>query len=777
VKWKKIARWLAIVLVVLVVILAGVIGFLNTNMFHRYALRKVEQLATQSIGGRVQIGSLDFQLTPLTVTLRNIVLQGTGPAGDPPLLQVDQLTVGISARSLLHRKVNLNELLIQRPVTHFRVNPAGTNNIPQAPPSQSHTSVFDLAIAHFALTDGEIVDNDKKTPLNVTLDDLRSEVTFHSLGTAYSGFVSYKNGQLVYAKNPSLPHSARIQFTAMPSTLSIDSAVLTTRSSTASLKGEMKNFNDPAVIAEYQLNLHPQDFADLLSGIKADGNIRLTGTMHYENVDGQPFIRNVAIRGQLDGDSISAVAAHRKVDVRAVKASYELANGVLRASDVIVDALGGRLVANAEVSNLDTTPASHIRTELRNISLHDIQRTAGTAGNDQVTIAGTLAGSADANWTGNIQNLRAHSDLTVRGEAKNPHAKSTMIPVDATIHAIYDGPSGVLTLRQSSVRAESLSLTADGEVSKRSSLKIHGQTDDLHQLLQIASSFSPSNTSIPAVSGSATLDTTVQGSLNRPQISGRLNASNLHVQGSDWKTAALAFTASPAGLSVSNGSLVNANQGHASFGATIQLHDWHYDPNTPIHAELSAQKLAVEDLQHIANVQYPISGNLSAHVSLNGTELNPSGSGSLEIANAHAYGEPVQTCTLKFNAANGSITSNLDIATSAGSATTTLTYTPKTKAYRVKLEAPAIALQKLHRLHSNQGLNALVSASANGEGTLDNPQLAATIHITQLEIERKSLGGLNATLQVQNKLANLNLDYPRLGAGPVSRRLSGRCSH
>lgn len=757
-KWKKVLRWAAIVLAILVVVLAGAIGFLNTNAFHQYALRKVEQLASQSTGGRVQVGSLDLQLTPLTVSLRNIVFRGTESASDPPLLQVDQLTVGISTRSLLHRKVNLSELLIQHPVVHVRVTPAGTNNIPQAPPSQSQTSVFDLAIAHFALADGEIVYNDKKTPLNVTLDDLRSEITFHSLRTAYAGFISYANGRLVYAKSPALPHNARVQFTVTPSTLSIDSAILTTRSSTASLKGEINNFNNPTVVADYQLNLHLEDFADLLPGVKADGNVHLAGTMHYENVDGQPLIRNVAIRGELDGDSISAVAAHRKVDVRGIKANYVLANGALRASDVIVDALGGRLIANAEIRELDATPVSHIRADLRNISLRDIQRSAGTAGNHQVTIAGTLAGSADASWTGSIQNLRAHSDLTVRGGAKNPRAKSAMIPVDAAIHAVYDGPSGVLTLRQSSVRAESLSLTADGEISKKSSLKIQGQTDDLHQLLQLASSFSPSNTSMPAISGSATLDTTVQGSLNRPQISGRLNAANLHVQGSDWKTAALAFTASPAGLSVSNGSLVNANQGHASFAATIQLHDWHYDPNTPIHGELTAQRLALVDLQHIANVQYPISGNLSAHVSLSGTELNPTGSGSLEIANAHAYGEPVQTCTLKFNAANGSITSNLDVATSAGSATTTITFTPKTKAYKVKLEAPAIALQKLHRLQSNHGLNALVSASANGEGTLDDPQLEATIRVTQLEIERKSLGGLNASLQVGNKLANLNLD-------------------
>jgi translocation and assembly module TamB len=758
VKWAKTVRWSAIVLVILVVVLAGAIVFLKTSMFHQYVLRKVEQDAAESIGGRVEIGSLGLELVPLTVSLRNIVVRGTEPTGDAPLLQVDDLTVGISMRSLLHRKINLSELFIQHPVVHVRVSPAGMNNIPHPPPSQSHTTVFDLAIAHFGLADGEIVYNDRKTPLNITLDDLQSEVKFDSIHIAYTGFISYANGRLVYAHYRALPHNARVQFTATTSALSVESATLTTGSSGVSLQGEINNFNNPTVVADYEIQLHPQDFSALSPDVKAEGDVHLAGTMHYKSADGQPFIRNVAANGRLESNGLSAFTSGRKVDLRAIQASYDLADGTLRANDLVVDALGGRIVANAEIRHLDTTPASHVRVELRNISLRDIQRSLAAAVRNQVAIAGTLAGSVDAGWTGNVQNIHARSDLTVRGGAKNARANAAMVPVDANIHAIYDGSSAVLTLHQSSVRAESLVLTADGEISKRSSLKIHGDADDLHQLLQIASSFSSNNSGAPAISGSATLNATVHGSLKRPQISGQLHAANLHVQGSEWKSAGATFIASPSGISVSDGSLVSANQGRASFAATIQLHNWHYDAHNPIRGKLVAQKIALADLQHIAHLQYPISGDLSANVSLQGTQLHPSGSGALEIANLHAYGEPVQTFALKFNAANESITSNLNVATSAGSATTTLTYTPRTGAYKLEVSAPAIALQKLHRMQSNQGLKAIVSLSANGEGTLDNPQLTAVIRVAQLQVQQKSLGNLNANLQIADKLATLNLD-------------------
>ena len=757
-KCNKVVRWSAIVVVVIVVILAAAMLFLKTSTFRQYALRRVEQEASQSTGGRVQIGSLDLKLSPLTATLRNIVVRGTEPAGDPPLLQVEDLTVGINVRSLLHRNLNLSELLIEHPVVHVEVSSSGTNNFPQAPPSQSHTNVFDLAIAHFVLTHGEIFYKHRKTPLDVAFDDLRSEVTFHSAPTAYKGFISYANGRLAYAQYPTMPHNARVQFTATPSALSIESAILATGSSVVSLKGAVKDFSNPDVGGDYELQLHSQDFAALLSGIKADGDVHLVGTVHYKNADGQPFIRNITIGGRLESNGISAVTARRKLDLRKIHARYELADAALRANDFVADALGGRVTANAEIRNLDTTPVSYVHAAMSAISLRDIQHSVYASSRDQVAISGTVSGSAEARWTGNIQNVRARSDLTVRGGARNAQAKSATISVDATIHAMYDGANGVLTLHQSNLRTESLMLTADGEVSKRSSLKIHGQVDDLHQLIQVASGFSSGNSGGTAISGTATLDSTVQGSLQRPQISGRINAANLQVQGSEWKSAGMTFTASPSGVSVSDGSLIHANQGRAWFGGTIQLHDWRYDPNSPIRGELSVQKIALADVQHVADVQYPISGDLSSHITLSGTPLNPSGSGSVEIANARAYGEPVQKFKANFNAADGSVVSHLNVATSAGSATTTLTYTPKTRAYKIKLDVPGIALQKLYSLQSNQGFGATVSASAKGEGILDNPQLEAEVHVAQLEVQKRPLADLNATLQVANKLAKVNLD-------------------
>src|SRR5262249_144106 len=56
------------------------------------------------------------------------------------------------------------------------------------------------------------------------------------------------------------------------------------------------------------------------------------------------------------------------------------------------------------------------------------------------------------------------------------------------------------------------------------------------------------------------------------------------------------------------------------------------------------------------------------------------------------------------------------------------------------------------------GLAGVLSASAAGRGTLDNPQLVASVQIPQLQIRRASIYGIKADLNVANHQAHMGLD-------------------
>jgi translocation and assembly module TamB len=761
--WRKIVGWTLAACVIITG--SGVIGgyfYLKSAGFQQFAIRKIVEQANQATGGRTQIRALDFNLSTLTAHLYDVVIHGNESPDAPPLLQLDKLTVSLKIQSALHRNVNLSELLIEHPVVHVQVDREGKSNIPQSPPSQSssHTSVFDLAVGHVALSRGEVNYNDRKTPVDADLYDLGTDITFEPSSTRYRGSISYDNGHLHYGQYVPLPHSFNAKFSATPALLSLESVEMKVASSSVALHADVSNYSNPTVSGDYEIRLHAQDLAAVSPAAKAAGDVSLTGKVHYQSEDNRPLLRSIAVDGQIASEALSAIASSGRVEVRKLQGRYQLADGNLRAHGVEAELLDGRMNADVDMKNLDTTPSSRLSATLHSISLRAVQRAVDRPELKRVTVSGILDGTAEAAWTGNLNNLRARSDLAVRAAAKTPHAASaTYIPVDGVIHAAYDGPSTVLTLHQTTLRIPSTTLTAEGQVSKRSKLQIQATASDLHQLISLVSSFRSTPSAAPLVSGSAVLNATVQGTMQRPQISGRLRAQELQVQGSQWKSAELSLQADPSRIVVSNGTLVSAQHGEASFSASVGLQNWSYLPSNPIQANLSVRQMSVADLEHLANVQYPVSGNLTASVSVKGSQQDPAGLGSLDIANARVYGEPLQTLALKFHTESSSIVSTLNVATSAGSANSSLSYTPKTKAYNLRLDAPSIVLQKLKTVQAkNLAVNGTLTVSASGQGTLDDPQLTGSLQLPKLDVKQKSIAGLKADVRIANKQADLTLD-------------------
>jgi translocation and assembly module TamB len=760
-QWRRTVRWTVASFGILIFAVAGCgYLYLKSRSFQEYALRTIVQRANDATGGRTEIGNLDFQLSTLTAHLYKIILHGTGPAERHPLLQVDKITVGLKIQSVLHHKVILSELLIDHPVVHLEVDRDGKNNIPSAPSqnSSSNTNVFDLAVRHVLLTAGEINYQDKKTPIDADLYDLDTDIHFDPLMNRYAGSMSYGKGHLRYAQYSPLPHSLNAKFTANPSRFSLDSALLNIGSSAVSLRADVADYNNPNADGSYEIRIHAQDFASMSPDVSPSGDLILSGKIHYQNAANQPLLRCVSIDGQLASDALAASSSQGRLDLRKLQGRYELRNATLHARNVAADVLGGRVTTDVDIEHLDTTAVSRIRTYFRGISLQAAGRAARRPELQRVNLVGTLDGTTDAAWTGSISNLRAHTDLNLRSAVSGTATRSSnAVPIDGSIHGSYDGAKNIIAFRDTTVRMPSTTVTVQGEISNRSNLQVQANANDLHQLEVLASALRGESST--QISGSATLNAVVRGSIHQPQIAGQLNAQNLQIQGSGWSSAKTEFRADPSQISLQNGSLVNAHQGKASFSAGVQLHDWSYIPSNPITMRLSAQQMSVADLQRLANVQYPVSGDLSADISLHGSQLDPHGTGSARIANARAYDEPVQNLAVKFSADKGSVTSTLDVSLPAGSANASLSYTPKTKQYKVRLNVPSVVLQNLHAVQAkNLPLTGTLTATADGEGTVDNPQLTAVLQLPQVQLRQNSISNLKAELRVADQHADLALN-------------------
>ena len=762
--WKKIVLLgAAIVTAAIIVALIGGYFYLQSNSFRQFALRKIVEQIHQSTGGRAEIGNLDFQISTLTAHADNIVIHGNEPSSAPPLLAVDRLTVSFKVQSIFKREVYLSELLIEHPVVRVQVDRTGNSNLPQPKEqtnsSGSQTNLFDLGVRHAAITQGEISYNDHKVPLAADLQDLHTEISFDNLGRRYSGSIAYRAGTLRYADDQPLNHSLEAAFTATPTEFDLNSTTMQVASSTIKLRAALTNYAAPLVDGTYDILVHTQDARKVNPSLDVTGDVNLTGKFHYQLIDGQPFLRSVVVDGSIASEAIAARSSGNRIELRKLHGQFQLANGSLRASDLVADAYNGRISAEANLNHLDTTSSGQAKVRVVNISLLAVQHSLSQMRSERVAAAGNLDGIAEASWTATPANALVHADLSIKHPGAAGTGKVPIIPVDGAIHAIYDGRTRVLTLKQSTLRIPSTTITADGEVSNRSSLKIHASTEDLHQAVEFASSFSAAKSPPPVIGGAASIDATITGSTSQPAISGNLQAHNLEVQGSQWESVALSVRANPNHVTISDGSVVAMHNGRVTFSADAALHNWTYPPSSPIQASLTASEMRIADLQQAAGLHYPVSGEISAKISIRGSQLDPHGSGTIEIADARAGDEPLKTVKVTFLAQNGSVTSQMRVVSDAGSTNAALEYTPKTKAYKVNLDAPQIVIQKLRTAQEkNLAINGSVTLHANGEGTLDNPQLNASIVIPKLEVKDKSVAGIKAQLQVANRRADFSLD-------------------
>ena len=760
--WKRRIGWAAVALFTLIVVVAiGGYLYLKSASFQRLAQHKIGEAAASAIGGKTTVGRLDLNLSTLTANLYDITVHGTEGPDQPPLLHADKLTVGIKIQSLFRPKVSLRELLVEHPEVHIQVDRQGTSNLPTPPPSNSssHTNAFDLAVGHARLSNGVVIYNDRKTPLDADLYDLTTDIRYIELPKQYTGSLFYKNGHISYDNQAALPHDLDLRFSATPDKLNVSSAVLRVGASNISLQAQVANYSNPVADGTYQIRIHTQDFARFSPSTRPEGDVNLAGKLHYQPLANQPLLRSVSVDGRIASEALAAAASGRRLDVRRLQGEYRLAGGNLTIKNLCLDSLGGHLVANAEMTHLDSTPESKVRASLQDISLHALQSLSGSQGLSGAALTGTIGGTAEASWTGTMDKLKARSDLTLQASAASTANRSTEVPVNGAIHLTYDGVSETIALHDTNLRMPAANLTAQGTISNHSSLQLQIAADDLHQLAVLASSFGSTPSSPPAVSGKATLNAVVQGSLKKPSIAAQLNAQDLHVEGSEWSSAKMALNANPSQLTIQNGSLVNAHKGQASFNASVKLHNWSYQPSDPVQAHLDAKQMGIAELLALAKQQYPVSGDLTANLSFSGSQLNPAGSGQIQIANANVYGEPLDQFVTNIRAENDTISATMTASAKAGAVHADLSYTPKTKAYKVRVDAPGIVLQKLQTLQAkNVPVTGTLSASVNGEGTVDDPQLDATVHVPELQARGKTISELKVGAHVAQHKFDWTID-------------------
>ena len=177
-------------------------------------------------------------------------------------------------------------------------------------------------------------------------------------------------------------------------------------------------------------------------------------------------------------------------------------------------------------------------------------------------------------------------------------------------------------------------INLNGTVSKNASLNVQVQSNDLREVETTASAFGAMPQPL-GLEGSATFNGTVRGSTTDPQIAGQLSATSLKVKGTEWRTVRTTIDANPSQVALRNGELVPAsNRGRMTFNLSVGLDRWTFRDTNPLQIDVNAAQLNVAELKNLVGIQTPVTGTLAANLSLNGSEMNPIGKGTITLTQA-----------------------------------------------------------------------------------------------------------------------------------------------
>jgi len=779
------ARFITVTIVFPILLGALVLALLvNSSRGHAYLINTLQQKAAESLGVAVHLQNFNLHFPTLSVDLYGLTIDGAGPRPNPPLLQVQHAQAGVRVVSVFGREWYFDSIRLDNPVAQIFVDKNGISNLPTFnSTNSSNTTVFDLGIRRAILVNGAVFYNNQPSSLALDLRDVQFNATFNSLLKKYSGTLAYSDGSLNYAGTQAPTHTLNLQFDATPTTLHLSPASVQAGNSNLVLNATVDSYSAPIVQARYSATLDGQELAGILhSPSIPNGVVLISGNAQYHAIAGHTLLQSLMVNGDLASRELIAKTPSLRAEFSNVAAHYSLANGDATLHDFRASVLGGEVTAQGAMKNIGGDSRSKFDATLHNISLANAKQMVGSsASTGPVAIAGTLNATATATWGRTLDDLIAHTDATIHASVGSyQHAKVTAVPVsspsptpsapspsgpvpiEGALHATYIGKTQQLALDHSYFRTPQTNLNLNGTISKSSSLAIQLQANDLREVESIADLFRTSAPGQPmqplGLAGTASFTGVVRGSTSAPHLTGQLNTQNLQLQGSSWKLVRTNIDASPSNVSLQHAELEPAAQGHLTLNASAQLHQWSFSKSSPVQLQLNASQLDISELAKLAGQQIPATGTLAADIKMHGTILNPEGTGTLTVTKAAAYGEPISSARITFNGSGEQAHANLSISSPAGAIEAKLTSSLNNKTYSAELTSSGIHLDKLQALKSgNVNPTGVVSISAKGQGSFDNPQLDAMIQIPTLVVQQQTISDIRLQANLANHQATAQL--------------------
>ena len=772
-RWRRIL-WLEHLLWVLgtwtVLLIALAIIAVGSGLANPLLRRVLIHRAQVMTGTRVEIRTVRVGWFSLDVTINGLVVHGTEPADTEPLFSAEQARVGLRIDSFWGRRVGLNDLILEQPHVHVRVERDGKNNLPTLPASTSKEPalqrLLDLRIHHIQIKDGWILYNNVKSLVEMEGGEL--QFTLDLSGTAdkpmYLGALDWQAIELARRRDVPVPANVTAKFTiSHDEGITVDQAVVDVGRSHVDLQAHAKDLVNPVWDYKYRAWLDLLDIRETFRTPEVPlGRIDLRG---------QGTVANGAFggSGSFAGDNVTLGFSDFHSANLSARSSYTLEPKQVVLPDFAAYALGGSV--KGRITMRYDGLLFRADTKIQNVRLSAITPAIDHAGFpvDQLHWDSVVSGDTVETWRGSFEDFDVAGTMhwTPPEEVYEGH-----MPVTGDWKLHYHDRTSKLEISQGFFETPTSRGTFNGVLDpKDTALEAHlaiGSLLDWNDFIHAIAGDKPGTKEAEVrIGGALQWNGKITGPSDGPQFQGHFHGERMRYANTRLDTIDGDLSYAPDHLIIT--------QGHVSRGAMavdidgqLMLTDWEFRPENEWSSELNLEKVPMEALLGLTGENYPITGEITGQFHGRGTRAEPMLTGLLDVANAEAY-------TVPFNRLRGQLTvspdevrlSNAELrffapgtekTGGAGIVTGNVAYQFADGALTTDLVGASLPLANFQRVKTN-GLpvGGQISFRLKSSGPIRQPQANGSFRVVDFQFGTEVIGSFEGELKADGKAAELKL--------------------
>jgi translocation and assembly module TamB len=651
--------------------IASVLIF-RSGWFHERLRERIISEIEKSTGGRVEMGDFSFNWEHLTATIAPLILHGTEPAGDPPLLTVKSVTLGLRVISMLERKVDLASLYVEQPVVQVVFYPNGRTNLPSPRvrnPRSWAEDVINFGVGRYEIADGVLDYSDRVIPLNFHGEDLSLKMTRGPLAGpgkgGYRGELAFRRSRVMTASVGPLDLDVAGAFSFDQSGIDISRLRVSTKDSRVDLSGVLTNVQSPRGTLNVKSSISIREAAAIF---QAPGG-SLVGAGKAA-VEGQLAIGFTApsdftFAGRVNAQGLTYTVRGVRVEDATIRATVSATADRLTLNHVTMTAMGATVTGAAEL-----------------LHRRDFQF-GGSFEGLTVAEAAKFGGNRPLPWDGDLSGtLEVNAVLghSVPGESDaKVHAVVAIAPIpgapriEGQAELVFDhlasgessgdrtsgaATSGIGTLHLSSahIATAATRLDVSGTLGGTLNLRVHSTNlDDLLPALAWFDKEAPKTLPVKLNRGSADFEGTLAGvtlqesapaATDNARLRGQLTLTSVTIEGHGFDRFSGDIDATRHEIQLTRATITRGStqiEGAGSVASKRGDFDSQSFNTAAISAELRVRNVALSDAaREFGNawiVSTGVAGTAAATVRLSGSMDQPEAEIAVQIENPAAFGE------------------------------------------------------------------------------------------------------------------------------------------